>query len=91
MANDEQANDEIEIAETTTTELIDVDGDGAPDVVQQTTTTAIDVDGDGVPDILEQSTATAADLDGDGTISEDEVEIEETVAVRADLLEDDAE
>ena len=75
------------VVETTTT-IIDVDGDGVADIVQETTITAIDVDGDGEVDIIDETTITAVDLDGDGEFSEDEIEIEETTAVREDLLDD---
>ena len=78
----------IDAVRETTTTVIDVDGDGVPDIVQQTTTTAIDVDGDGVPDIVERTTVTGVDVNGDGTIDEDEIEIEEELAVRSDLLEE---
>jgi len=33
--------------EETTTTMLDVDGDGVPDVVEVTTTTGVDMDGDG--------------------------------------------
>ena len=75
------------VVETTTT-IIDVDGDGVADIVQETTITAIDVDGDGEVDIIDETTITAVDLDGDGEFSEDEIEIEETTAVREDLLDE---
>lgn len=75
------------VVETTTT-IIDVDGDGVADIVQETTITAIDVDGDGEVDIIGETTITAVDLDGDGEFSEDEIEIEETTAVREDLLDE---
>lgn len=75
------------VVETTTT-VIDVDGDGVADVVRQTTTTMIDVDGDGVPDVIEQITVTGVDADGDGEFSDDEIEIDETLAVRDDLVDD---
>ncbi len=75
------------VVETTTT-IIDVDGDGVADIVQETTITAIDLDGDGEADIIDETTITAVDLDGDGEFSDDEIEIEETTAVREDLLED---
>ena len=75
------------VVETTTT-IIDVDGDGVADIVQETTITAIDVDGDGQVDIIDETTITAVDLDGDGQFSEDEIEIEETTAVREDLLDE---
>ncbi len=75
------------VVETTTT-LIDVDGDGIADIVQETTITAIDVDGDGEADIIDETTITAVDLDGDGEFSEDEISIEETTAVREDLLDE---
>ena len=75
------------VVETTTT-IIDVDGDGVADIVQETTITAIHVDGDGEVDIIDETTITAVDLDGDGEFSEDEIEIEETTAVREDLLDD---
>ena len=70
------------------TAVIDVDGDGIVDVIEQTTTTAYDVDGDGEPDLIETTTITGADVDGDGVIDEDEIEVEETIAVREDLLEE---
>ena len=78
----------IDIVSETTTIAIDVDGDGIVDVIQQTTTTAYDVDGDGEPDLIESTTITGADVDGDGVISEDEIEIDEIVAVTEDLLEE---
>ena len=75
------------VVETTTT-AIDVDGDGMADIVQQTTTTAIDVDSDGMADIIDETTVTAVDADGDGEFSDDEIEVEETLAVRDDLVDD---
>jgi hypothetical protein len=75
------------VVETTTT-LIDVDGDGIADIVQETTITAIDVDGDGLADIIDETTITAVDVDGDGEFSDDEIAIEETTAVREDLLDE---
>ena len=48
----------------------------------------VDVDGDGVPDIIESTTITGVDVNRDGSIDEDEIEIETTVAVREDLLDD---
>jgi hypothetical protein len=76
------------VREATTT-VVDVDGDGVPDIVQQTTTVAIDVDGDGLPDIIERTTATGIDMNRDGTIAEDEIEVEAEVAVQEDLLDED--
>jgi hypothetical protein len=75
------------VSETTTTVIV-VDGDGVADVVQQTTTTAYDVDGDGEADIIESTTVTGVDVDGDGEFSEDEVEIDETIAVREELIDE---
>jgi hypothetical protein len=75
------------VVETTTT-LIDTTGDGWVDIVQETTVIGVDVDGDGEIDIIDETTITAADLDGDGEFSEDEVAIEQTTAVREDLLDD---
>jgi hypothetical protein len=75
------------VVETTTTS-IDVDGDGVVDVIQQTTVTAVDVDGDGVADIIDETTVTGVDVDGDGEFSDDEIEVEETIAVRDDLLDE---
>ena len=43
---------------------------------------------DGEVDIIDETTITAVDLDGDGQFSEDEIEIEETTAVREDLLDE---
>jgi hypothetical protein len=76
------------VVERTTT-MIDVDGDGVVDIVQETTITAVDVDGDGEVDVIDETTITAVDVDGDGEFSEDEIEIEETTAVRDDLADDD--
>jgi hypothetical protein len=75
------------VVETTTT-VIDVDGDGVADIVQETTITAVDLDGDGEVDIIDETTITAVDVDGDGEFSEDEIEIEETTAIREDLLDE---
>ena len=83
-----ETEDTGEIDVTIETEVIDFDGDGVADAVVETTTTIIDVDGDGVADIVDESTITAVDLDGDGAFSDDEIEIEETTAVREDLVED---
>ena len=83
-----ETEDTGEIDMTIETEVIDFDGDGVADAVVETTTTIIDVDGDGVADIVDESTITAVDLDGDGAFSDDEIEIEETTAVREDLVED---
>jgi len=77
----------VDVISETVTTLIDLDGDGVVDVVDVTTTTGYDLDGDGVPDVIESASITGADLDGDGEISEDEIEIEETVAVREDLVD----
>ena len=77
----------VDVITETVTTLVDVDGDGVVDLVDVTTTTGYDLDGDGVPDVIESASVTGADLDGDGEISEDEIEIEETVAVRDDLVE----
>ena len=77
-----------DIIEQTTTTAYDIDGDGVPDIIEQTTTTAYDVDGDGVPDIIESTTITGVDVDGDGSFSEDEITIEETIAIREDLVDD---
>jgi hypothetical protein len=71
------------------TTVVDVDGDGVPDIIQRTVTVAMDVDGDGVPDIVERITATGIDLNHDGTIDENEIEVEAELAVRKDLLEED--
>jgi hypothetical protein len=68
--------------------VIDVDGDGVADIVQETTITAVDLDGDGEVDIIDETTITAVDVDGDGEFSEDEIEIEETTAIREDLLDE---
>jgi hypothetical protein len=75
----------VDIVTETTTTVIDVDGDGVADIVQTTTTTAYDVDGDGEPDIIESTTITGVDVDGDGEFSEDEIEIDETIAVTEEL------
>jgi hypothetical protein len=85
---DVDGDGEIDIVSETTTVAIDVDGDGVVDIIEQTTTTAYDVDGDGEPDVVETTTITGIDVDGDGVIDEDEIEIEETVAVRDDLIEE---
>ena len=77
-----------EIDMTIETEVVDLDGDGVADMVIETTTTVVDVDGDGVADIVQETTITAVDLDGDGEFSEDEIEIEETTAIREDLLDE---
>jgi len=77
----------VDVISETVTTLIDVDGDGVVDLVDVTTTTGYDLDGDGVPDVIESTSVTGADLDGDGEISEGEIEIEETVAVRDDLVD----
>ena len=77
-----------EIDMTIETEVIDLDGDGVADAVVETTTTVVDVDGDGVADIVQETTITAVDVDGDGEFSDDEIEIEETTAVREDLLDE---
>jgi hypothetical protein len=92
-----------EIDMTIETEVIDLDGDGVADavvettttvvdvvadIVQETTITAVDVDGDGEVDIIDETTITAVDVDGDGEFSDDEIEIEETTAVREDLLDE---
>lgn len=63
---------------------IDVDGDGVPDIIDVVTTTVIDVDGDGVPDIVDVVEAIGVDVDGDGVISDDEIEVTETIIVRED-------
>jgi hypothetical protein len=68
--------------------VADLDGDGVADVIQHTTTTAYDIDGDGVPDVIESTKVTGVDLDQDGSISEGEIEVETTVAVRDDLLDE---
>ncbi len=68
--------------------VADVDGDGVADVIQHTTTTAYDIDGDGVPDVIESTKVTGVDLNQDGSISEDEIEVETTVAVREELLDE---
>ena len=75
------------VTETTTT-VIDVDGDGVADIVQQTTTTAYDIDGDGEVDLVESTTVTGVDMDGDGEFGADEVEIDETIAVSEDLVDE---
>ena len=77
-----------DVIEETTTTAYDIDGDGVPDIIEQTTTTAYDVDGDGIPDIIESTTITGVDVDGDGSFSEDEITIEETIAIREDLVDD---
>lgn len=77
----------VDVISETVTTLIDVDGDGVVDVVDVTTTTGYDLDGDGVPDVVESTSVTGVDLDGDGEISDDEIEIEETIAAREDLLD----
>jgi len=69
--------------------MVDVDGDGVPDVIETTTTTATDIDGDGVPDVIESVTTTGTDMDGDGQFSDDEIGTEEIIAVREDLVDDD--
>jgi len=61
-----------------------------PDAVDRTTVTGYDVDGDGVADVFESSTVTAVDADGGGTISEDEITVEDVVAVDDVLLDDAA-
>jgi len=81
----------VRVADVEALTVVDVDGDGVADVVQQTTTRAYDIDGDGVPDIIESVTVTGVDADGDGELSDDEITVEETVAVREDLLADDNE
>jgi hypothetical protein len=63
-------------------EEIDVDGDGAPDVVVVTETVTVDVDGDGVPDGAEVTDAVLMDLDGDGTA--DSITITRTTVVDVD-------
>jgi len=85
---DVDGDGEIDIVSETTTVAIDVDGDGVVDIIEQTTTTAYDVDGDGEPDVVESTTITGIDVDGDGEISEDEIEVEATIAVREDLIEE---
>ncbi|MFZ4719583.1 MAG: hypothetical protein ACOYMR_09165 [Ilumatobacteraceae bacterium] len=72
----------------TTTHLVDVDGDGTIDIVQTTVTTAYDLTGDGQVDLVESTTVTGVDVDGDGEFSEDEISVEHTTAVRAELLEE---
>lgn len=79
-----------DIVSEVTTVTVDVDGDGVADAVQQTTTTGYDLDGDGVVDVIETTTVTAADVDGDGEIADDEIVVEESIAVREDLVADDA-
>ena len=61
-----ELDDEAVIAGTIETEVVDVDGDGVPDIVTRTTTVVADLDGDGIIDVIEQTTVTAYDLDGDG-------------------------
>jgi hypothetical protein len=41
-----------------------------------------------VPDVIEQTTVTGVDADGDGEFSDDEIEVDETLAVRDDLVDD---
>src|SRR3954452_5213366 len=73
--------------EQTTVTGYDLDGDGVPDAVDRTTVTAYDLDGDGVPDVITSSAVTAVDANGDGSIDEDEISVDEVVAVREDLVE----
>jgi hypothetical protein len=80
-----------DVVERTTVTVLDVDGDGVADVMQRTTTTAYDVDGDGVPDVIESVTVTGVDVHGDGELSDDEISVDETLAVREDLLDDESE
>ncbi len=75
------------VSETTTT-TIDVDGDGIVDIIEVTTTTGYDLDGDGEVDVIESTTVTGIDVDGDGEFDDDEIEVEEIVAVREDLVDD---
>jgi len=80
-----------DVVQEVTTVVVDVDGDGVADILQQRTVTAYDLDGDGVPDVIDTITVTGVDANHDGTIDEDEISIEETVAVREELLADDSE
>ncbi len=77
-----------DIVSQTTTTTIDVDGDGTVDIVEVSTITAIDVDGDGEVDIIESTTVTGVDVDGDGEFDEDEIAVEEVIAVREGLAEE---
>ncbi len=78
----------VDAVREVTTTVVDIDGDGVADIIEQTTITSYDIDGDGVPDIIEATTITGVDVDGDGSIGEDEITIEETVAIREDLVDD---
>ena len=77
-----------DVVSQTTTTTIDVDGDGLVDIVEVSTITAYDVDGDGEVDIIESTTVTGVDVDGDGEFEEDEIAVEEIVAVREGLDEE---
>jgi hypothetical protein len=90
MADETTPEQEPEMTADVSVEVtaIDVDGDGAPDIVQVVSTTLIDVDGDGVPDAVGVVEAIGVDVDGDGVIDDDEIEVTEAVFVRG---EDDAE
>lgn len=91
VADDELEEGSVEI--TVDYVETDVDGDGVPDVVGMVTTTAIDLDGDGVPDVVEVVEAIGVDADGDGEISEDEIEVTETLYVSDEVaaaLEEEA-
>src|SRR5215207_4528056 len=61
-----QHDEEGAAAVSLESEAVDVDGDGAADIVTEVTTVVADLDGDGVIDVVEQTTASAYDLDGDG-------------------------
>ncbi|MET0663235.1 MAG: hypothetical protein ABWZ42_08895 [Ilumatobacteraceae bacterium] len=78
-----------DVVSQTTTTTIDVDGDGEVDIVEVSTITAYDVDGDGEVDIIESTTVTGVDVDGDGEFDDDEIAVEEVVAVREGLGDDD--
>ena len=81
---DVDGDGEPDIVEVATVTAFDVDGDGVPDLVTSTTITSVDVDGDGVADAVVVVEAVGVDANGDGVITEDEIEITETVLVRDD-------
>ena len=88
---DDTRGDEQEVAAETILEsaAIALDGDGTPDAVMIQATTAIDLDGDGTPDAVHVVEAIGIDDNEDGEISDDEIEVAETVFVREDLMTED--
>jgi len=93
--NNEPTDDTTGDEQEATAEMIvdsaalDLDGDGTPDAVVVQSATAIDLDGDGTPDAVHLVEAIGVDSNQDGEISDDEIEVTETILVREDLVTDD--